>query len=128
MMRPFLLDGVAYNVNVTSLTRKFAVMESGSSGTTQDGSVYRDIIGTFYHYAMTVEPRDGDEAAMEAFWEAVSRPETSHVCEFPYGQKTLIQRMYVTSGEQGLRLLTPGKTHWGELSLEFTAAAPGVTP
>lgn len=128
MTEIFLLDGIAYNVSVSALARKFSILESGVGGRTQDGGFYRDIVGTYYNYSMTVEPRAGDMAAMDALWEAVSQPAVSHVCQFPYGQKTLTQRMYVTAGEQSLRRMTDGKNHWDSLTLEFTAMAPGVTP
>ena len=59
-MQQFLLDGVAYNVSVTKLSRKFSIMDAEGSGRTQNGEMYRDVVGTFYNYSMTVEPRDGD--------------------------------------------------------------------
>lgn len=122
----FKMDGVAYNVSVTALTRKFSVMDTDKSGRTQDGAMYRDIIGTFYNYTMTIRERGGDAAALDAFWEAISSPTKSHVCEFPYGQETLTQQMYVTSGEQSLRLMQPDKNHWGEISVNFIAMKPEV--
>ena len=128
MTSAFLLDGVAYNVIVTKLTRKFSVLDSDKAGRTQDGEMYRDIIGTFYNYSMVVEQNGGDVDSMEAFWEAISKPQKSHVCVFPYGQKTLTQRMYITSGEQDLRLKTEKRTDWGEMSLSFVAMSPKVTP
>lgn len=121
------MDGKSYNVSVTSLTRKFSVMDTDKSGRTQDGKMYRDIIGTFYNYTMTVKERDGDAAALESFWAAISdHTQKSHVCEFPYGQKTLIQEMYVTSGDQQLKLMENNKNHWGELTVNFIAMGPEV--
>lgn len=128
MSEVFLLDGKAYRVDVLSLNRKFAIQETGIGGRTQDGGLYRDLLGTYYNYSMTVGPRDGDMAEMDALWEAVSAPRVSHECRFPYGQKTLTQKMYVTAGEQRLRRAVPGKNHWDELTLEFTALAPEVKP
>ena len=122
----FKMDGVAYNVSVTALTRKFSVMDTDKSGRTQDGAMYRDIIGTFYNYTMTIRERGGDAAALDAFWEAISIPTKSHVCEFPYGQETLTQQMYVTSGEQSLKLMRPDKNEWGEISVNFIAMKPEV--
>jgi len=127
-LQPFLLDGVAYNVSVTGLKRSFSVLDTDNSGRTQDGEMYRDIIGTFYNYEMTVRQRGDDRAALDAFWDAISQPAASHVCTFPYGQTTLTQRMYVTGGEQPIKLLQPDKTHWGELTVKFIAMAPRVTP
>lgn len=126
MIKVFTMDGVAYNVSVTKLTRKFSVLDSEKSGRTQDGEMYRDPIGTFYNYSMTVQAKNGDNAAMDAFWEAISQPVASHVCTFPYGQKTLTQRMYITAGEQDMRLLTDRAAHWGEVNINFVAMSPKV--
>ena len=126
-MQVFLMDGIAYNVNVTSLKRKFSVMDTDKSGRTQNGEMYRDIIGTFFNYTMTIQERAGDAASLEAFWEAICDPtKASHVCVFPYGQTTLTQRMYVTSGEQNLKLMQKDRNHWGEISVNFIAMGPEV--
>lgn len=124
----FTVDGVAYNVRVLALTRKFALLETGVSGRTQDGQMYRDLYGTYYHYSITVAQRGEDAQALEAFWQAVSDPAVSHLCVFPYGQRTLTQRMYVKTGEQALQRKETGKNHWGELKIEFIALAPEVVP
>lgn len=124
----FIMDGVSYNVHVTKLTRKFSVLDSESSGRTMDGRMYRDPIGSFCNYTMTVSPDGSDPGAMDAFWEAVSQPVASHVCVFPYGQQTLTQRMYVTSGEQDLTLMRPGSNLWADISVNFIAMEPRVTP
>lgn len=124
----FKIDGVGYNVNVTKLVRKFSVLDSEKSGRTMDGAMYRDPIGTFYNYEMTVSPDPGDPAALDAFWEAISKPVVSHVCVFPYNQKTLTQRMYVTSGEQALALISDSVSLWGDISISFIAMKPKVTP
>lgn len=125
----FLMDGVPYNVSVTELTRKFSVMDTDKSGRTQDGGMYRDIIGTFYNYTMKIQERGGDAAALEDFWRAISDPgKVSHLCVFPYGQTTITQEMYVTSGEQSLRRMEEGRNHWGEFSVNFIAMKPKVVP
>lgn len=126
--QPFLLDGVAYNVYVSKLTRKFSVQDTSKTGRTQSGDMYRDVIGTFYNYSMTVEQRGSDAASLDAFWEAISQPVDSHVCVFPYGQTTLTQRMYITSGEQDLVCRTPERTDWGILNVSFIAMSPKVVP
>ena len=128
MEQVFLMDGIAYNLRVLALKRKFAIMETGVSGRTQDGQMYRDLFGTYYHYTMTVAQQGADGQALEAFWEAVSKPQISHVCVFPYGQNTLTQRMYVTSGQQALLRMDQDRNHWGEIQIDFVALAPEVTP
>ncbi len=125
-MEVFLLDGVGYRVHVTKLTRKFAVLDSSHAGRTLDGRMYRDPIGTFYNYEMTLCPQNDDE--MDRLWEALSQPVKSHLCTFPYNQHTLTQRMYVTAGAQDLQRITDRGNHWGEITVEFVAMEPKVTP
>lgn len=122
----FTIDGISYNVHVTSLVRKFSVLDTDKSGRTLDGKMYRDPVGTFYNYSMAVTPKDGDAAAMDAFWEAISQPKTSHKCSFPYGQSYIEQEMYITSGEQSVVRMNQDKTYWGEMSLNFIAMEPKV--
>ena len=109
-----------------SLTRRFTVTEAGTKGITQDGEIYRDLVGTYYNYTMVVTERRGNREALDSFWEEISKPAVCHVCEFPYGQSVLTQRMYVQSGSQDLRRLEPGKTSWGEIAIEFIAKSPKV--
>lgn len=125
---PFLLDGEAYNVRVQKLTRKFSVQDTSKSGRTQSGSMYRDIVGTFYNYEMIVEGCGSDPEALDDLWEAISQPKKSHVCVFPYGQTTLMQNMYVTSGEQELLELSDNGTYWGAITISFVAMTPKVKP
>ena len=127
MRELFVVDGTAYHVRVLSLKRKFAIVENSISGRTQDGQMYRDLVGTYYHYTMTVAQQGEDTQALDDFWEAVSKPVASHVCEFPYGQGTLTQRMYIIAGEQTLLRMETDKNHWGEIQLEFVALTPEVT-
>ena len=127
-MQAFMMDGVAYNVRVSKMTRAFSVQDTDKAGRTQDGEMYRDIIGTFYNYSMVVSQMDNDREAFDSFWEAVSKPVESHVCVFPYNQITMTQKMYVTSGEQDLISTTADRTQWGEISLNYIAMSPKVVP
>lgn len=128
MISQFILDGKEYNVHVMKLTRKFSVLDTSKTGRTQDGHMYRDVIGTFYNFSMTVAERNGDAEAMDAFWDAISTPDVSHECEFPYNQESLKQTMYITSGEQDITLLKPDRTHWDEITVNFIAMNPKVVP
>jgi hypothetical protein len=127
-MQAFLMDGVAYNVRVSKLTRKFSVQDTDKTGRTQDGEMYRDIVGTFYNYSMEVSQMDNDRESFDSFWEAISQPVESHVCVFPYNQTILTQKMYVTSGDQDLISKTADRTLWGGVSLNYIAMSPKVVP
>lgn len=123
----FLIDGVGYRVHVLKLTRTFSVLDTERTGRTMDGQMYREPIGTFYNYSMTVAPW-GDDQDLEKFWEVISQPKRSHDCCFPYGQKTLTQKMYITGGEQSLIRAGQDGNFWGEISVNFIAMGPKVVP
>ena len=127
-MQAFLMDGIAYNVRVSKLTRKFSVQDTDRTGRTQDGEMYRDIVGTFYNYSMTVEQMGDDTESFDNFWEVISQPVESHVCVFPYNQTIMTQRMYITSGEQSILSRKPTLTQWGEMEISFIAMSPKVVP
>ena len=126
MITQFLIDGVSYNVQVMSLTRSFAVKDAIRASETQGGSIYRNPVGTYFSYSMTVREKDGDSASFDAFWEAISKPVASHVCVFPYNQTMLTQRMYITSGLQPIGRLYEDGAQWQDITVQFIAQAPKV--
>ena len=126
MENVFLLDGLSYNVEVGDLERSFAVTDTEQSGRTLDYTMARDIIGTFYNYEMKIYPKMGDLESYDAFYNAISDPNyESHEMTFPYGQKTLTFKAYVSQGKDKLKVRN-GKKLWGMdgLSLNFTAMEP----
>ncbi len=128
MITQFLLDGRKYNVHVMSLKRLFEVKDAITPSTTQSGDVYRDVIGTYYNYSMTVRAKHEDREALDSFWEAISQPMASHVCVFPYNQTVITQKMYVKSGSQDIIRLHENGAEWADITIQFTAQAPKVLP
>lgn len=126
MITQFLIDGKSFNVQVMDLERSFEVKDAISPSVTQGGSIYRNPIGTYYSYSMTVRAKDGDREAFDDFWEAISRPAASHVCVFPYNQSVLTQTMYITSGRQELLRLYQDGADWNDITVQFIAQAPKV--
>lgn len=128
MIQQFLIDGKSYHVQVMALTRSFEVKDAVSPSVTQNGNIYRNPIGTYYNYSLTVREKDGDREAFDAFWEAMSSPVESHVCVFPYNQGTITQRMYVTAGSQEIRRLHANGAEWKDITIQYIAQAPKVMP
>lgn len=124
----FTIDGLNLRLWVTSLKRKFAVTDSENSGRVQSAEMYRDVIGTFYNYTVTVEPDKSNRADYDTFYEMISAPTPSHSLIFPYGQDTLEFKAYVTSGEDSLKKTRDAHGNelniWSGLSVDFVAMAP----
>ena len=116
------VDGKKYNVLVTSLTRKFQVLDGENAERTLSGAMIRDIIGTFYNYEITILPAVGKYGDYDALYEVLSAPQV-----VPYAQSTLTFNAYVTAGQDNLIRKKPGESYWTGLSVQFIAMAPQRT-
>ena len=116
------MDGVPYRLRVKlgTLRRSFRIEESERSGMVKSGEEFRDIIGTYYDYAMDVD--------YDAFFEAVSAPVEAHTVTLPYGQETLTYQAMVSAGEDKQRDKVAGVTRWTGLTVTFTAKKPQRRP
>lgn len=124
MMAPvFDMDGENYDVDVVSLEREFSIPAAASDGTTLDGTVHRDPVGSYCHYTAVFRAKPGKEEELNALWEQAMQP-IIHVCHFPYGSSAINQRMYITGGKQALVRSRLEQVSWGELTLHFIAAEP----
>ncbi len=118
----FSIDGVNYNVAVTSIERNFEVLDTDNSGRViAKGEMIRDVIGTFYNYTIKLETRNLDLADYDKLYEVISAPRRSHVITVPYGQTTKTFRAYITSGKDKMVRRDRRGNHWSGLSLKFVA-------
>ncbi len=127
----FTIDGVDLRVWVTGLKRSFAVTDSEHSGRLQNYEMFRDVIGTFYNYTLTVEPDPDHRADYDTFYGIISAPTPFHDVVFPYGQETLAFKAYVTSGDDDYKAMTQGITQvnkYSGLSVQFIAKSPQRRP
>ena len=53
-MAVFKIDGNSYDVEIGSIKRKFSVLDGDKAGRAADGSMMRNIIGTYYNYSMQI--------------------------------------------------------------------------
>lgn len=120
-----ILDGIDYDVGVSSLKRSFEVVDSDSSGRTMDWTMHRDVVGTFYNYNIKVFVQNGNYKDYNSFYEAISSPQVSHRLTVPYGNGSLTFDAYVTKGDDNLiRKSKDGKQLWDGLSINFIALEP----
>lgn len=121
------VDGKKYNVLVTGLKRSFQVLDGENAERALSGRMIRDIIGTFYNYEMTLQPKIGKYADYDALYEVLSAPVASHKVVLPYGQRTLTFNAYVTAGQDNLIRKKSTESYWTGLTVQFIAMAPQRT-
>lgn len=126
---PITLDGVTYpHIHFSSIKRSFSVLDGDNAGRVMTGEMERDVIGTYYNYAVEVDADDRYPAEYDAFYEIISAPTDSHEIIVPYAQTTLIFRAYVAQGQDALDFMMGKQNRWGGLSFNFIAMAPQRTP
>lgn len=125
-MAVFKVDGVEYNVFVPSggIKRSGKVLDGDKAGRVQTGRMERDIIGTYYNYAMQIDASRLDVASYDALYQVLSAPVDYHNIVVPYGQGTLSFRAYVANVDDELISIDGNRKRWGNLSFNFIAMEP----
>lgn len=120
------IDGRDYNIRLKyeTLRRAFEIAEGPNSGTSIDGKMIRDIIGTRYSYQIDIEPDPADTSDYDDFYELISSPVESHEVSFPFGQDTITFQAVVESGEDTYFGVIGCKRRWKGLSIVFRALSP----
>lgn len=129
---PFVIDGIGYSsdkIVIKSITRNFEILDGENAGRTASGRMIRDIIGTFYNYSMTFKAKSIKPEEYETLFEILSQPVDFHQISLPFGNKTITQKMYVTSGSDNLiRFKKDGENTFGEISVNFISEKPFRIP
>lgn len=129
-MMTIVMDGVTYRLRVRyeTLGRNFHLDDGENSDYMLSGLYKRDLLGTYYDYAMEVEPDPQYPRDYDSFFEAITAPVDSHSLTLPYGQSTITFDAMVTSGSDLYRGQVAGFNRWGGLQVQFTAQKPQREP
>lgn len=124
------IDGRDYNVLIEagSLQREFEIAEGPGSLAFMDGDEDPDVIGTYFHYSLTIDTKMTAPEEYDALWEMLSAPVKYHTVTFPYGQSTLTFEARITGGSDNFHRKIAGKNYWKEMSITFRAKRPQRTP
>ena len=87
MSSGILIDGIAYNVGVISITRK-ASFRQESLGTTLDNRKHYDVKGTYYDYDVEFYTKALNVNDYDNLYEVLTSPQEYHSVVMPYGQTT----------------------------------------
>lgn len=119
------IDGTEYGVIITALQRSFEVVDGENAGRTLDGVMHRDLIGTYYNYAVTVNTDRLTQEQYNELYEIISSPTESHNITVAYGNSVRTFKAYITNGTDDLiRQYSETNRYWGNLSFNLIAMEP----
>ncbi len=127
------LDGVAYNVVVTSISEGGTVLYSENTGRTVavGAPVTLDPLGTFYNYKVTVKRRGDNLDEYDKLFMEVTKPRyNGFQVKAVHNQGTWIFEGYISSAERKLKKIDEktGKVYWDSMSINIIANKAQVVP
>lgn len=125
----FTIDGVSYpGVGVERIRRKAELRDGKNAGDLMSGEYARDLVGTFYHYSMSLSGAEPGSADYDALYEVLTAPVDSHQVVVPYGQQTLAFTAYVKTASDEMEPMEGDENWWCGLTIEFRAKEPKRYP
>ena len=124
----FVIDGRSFSAVVTQLDRSAAIKESSNSGTVKNGRKFRELIGTYYNYDMTIATNSLSRSDYDALYEILTAPQESHTVQFPYGQTEMEFEAYISEVGDSMARRNEKETEWTDLSVSFEAIEPQRRP
>lgn len=123
------VDGVCYTVFVESVRRTGVVKESKVSGDLKSGTRFRDIVGTYYHYELSVATDRLSPTEYDALYDVLTSPTPSHAVALPYGRNGVLEfDAYIEQVNDDLLADHETERVWGNLTIKFKAKAPQRRP
>lgn len=116
------IDGITYNVPVTSLKRRGEFLDKYAERT-EDGNLQRKLIGVYYNYQLTFGvTTDTEEYAR--LWDKLTEPVEFHTVTVPdaSGDYTFVA-YFSNVGDEMLKKQN-AKNYWRNLTVNFIAKAP----
>jgi len=124
-MSVFYIDGKAYDIGVVVPIQRSALLKADSltSGEMLDHSIRTDVVGTFYSYAITIQPK-GNNAAYDALYEDLTAPIGRRTFSVPYGQSSLEFTGRIDTVADTLTRALNGVNTWRGLTVTFIPDRP----
>lgn len=120
----FSIDGVEYNVKCT-VERAAEIKESDIGGLLVNGHIFRDVLGTYMSYTISLEMPLRNRERYAGLIEQLTEPVEGHAFTVPYNNGTLQVTGKVDKPSDIWEKLESGYTFWK--GLRFTIAANGPT-
>lgn len=118
-----IIDGITYNVGVTSCKRTADVLDKYAERTA-DGILHREIIGVYFNYKLQFA-QSASSSDYDALFTKLTEAVEFHTVVIPDGYSF---RAYITGVSDDLVKVSGSTNYYRDLSANFIAKAPAVTP
>lgn len=122
----FSIDGQTFNIKIAqdSIKRSAQILDSDETERKQDGDIYRDIIGKYVNYTLSVDTSLLDVEQYDTLFDILSAPVEKHSVTMPYGQSSITFDAYCSGVEDTLKRVEGNKQIWGGMTWTFVANGP----
>ena len=125
MSKYIIIDGVEYQVAITSLKRKADVLDK-TANRTEDGDLHREVIGTYYNYSLEIGI-ENDLDLYNRLFDVLSAPVAFHTVELPHDHISF--QGYFGSVQDEIDIIyKDGTVRYKELSCNLVARLPRRRP
>lgn len=116
------IDGITYNVPVTSIKRKVDFLDKYAE-ITEDGNLQRKLIGVYFNYQLAIRATDNpDEYAR--LWDKLTEPVEFHTVTVPGASGDFTFTAYFSDVGDEIFMRRDNKNYWQNLTVNFIAKAP----
>lgn len=118
------IDGVSYQVAITSLKRKADILDKYAERT-EDGHLHREVIGTYHNYTLAIGIVN-DLDLYNTLFDVLSEPVESHMVELPHDH--VLFEGYFSSVQDEIDRINDRGTRYKGLTCNLIATKPRRTP
>lgn len=118
--RRIIIDGVEYDVAITSLKRKADILDK-SAYRSEDGELHREVIGTYYNYTLAIGVHNND-TLYNTLFEVLSEPVAYHQVILPHDNISF--KGYFSSVQDEVVRLTKDGAKFKGLTCNLIAKSP----
>lgn len=123
-MANLYIDGVAYGTPIIALKRTADVLDK-KSGRTEDGGMYREVIGTYINYTCSFG-YENNVAEYNALFNVLASPKAFHTIKLPISNEYCCFTGYISSVSDEVDREEADGTHFNALTCRFIAKLPSI--
>lgn len=120
------IDGVEYLVPFVSIKREAPFLDK-TAERTEDGELYRELIGVYYNYTMSFGTIDDVDLYIKLY-EHLTQPVPYHSFTLPTSRGTYSFTGYISSVTDEMEKILEDTVKFKALTCKFTAKSPARKP